>query len=102
MRILIINKMYRLTDEGYLIDPGQWDEEFSTTLLKKHGIQDMEWVTVARAYYLKYGVTPLPKPFTNYCARQNMDYNKMLLTFGSLEKLCELSGLPKPWGCGCR
>ena len=105
-KVYIIGEtVYRMLADGHLSDPSSWDEKFSKNLCNKFSInyeRNEKHILLCRKYFSEFNITPLPKPFNNYCHRHGTVYNDVIAEFGTIDRLCLVSGLPRPWACGCR
>ncbi len=98
-----------LTDEGFLCDYRDWDEEIAVALAASEGIglTEAHWEILhfIRAYYLRARHLPNMRMFVKAVAQAlgaekgNSRYLHRLFPKGPLKYACKLAGLPKPPYC---
>lgn len=98
-----------LTEQGFLVDMNDWNEEVARELAELNAIEltDAHWEIIAfiRDYYLRYKHLPNARVFTKAVAKQlgedkgNSRYLHKLFPDGPLKYACKLAGLPKPPTC---
>lgn len=98
-----------LTEQGFLVDTNDWNEDVARELAKLNAIEltDAHWEIIAfiRDYYLRYKHLPNARVFTKAVAKQlgedkgNSRYLHKLFPDGPLKYACKLAGLPKPPTC---
>lgn len=98
-----------LTDQGYLINMNDWNEEVARELAGTEGIAltEAHWeiIDFIRDYYLQYKHLPNARVFTKAVAKQlgqdkgNSRYLHRLFPNGPLKYACKFAGLPKPPTC---
>ena len=88
----------RIDDEGFLIDPGDWNEKVACTLAEQAGIEEltpdkMEIIRFLRDYYMKYAFFPI---LGSIC--RNVHQPKDCVAEKFMEPLTayKVAGLPKP------
>jgi len=94
---------------GNLVDPSEWDESMAIFLAKKEYIEliDEHWVIIRylRAYYFKYGITPMVKLLIDSLKEAskdrmvNIDHLYTLFPEGPARQGSRIAGLPLPQGC---
>lgn len=94
---------------GNLVNPSEWDESMAIFLAEKEGIGliDEHWkiIRYLRAYYFKYGITPMVKLLTDYLKEVsndrmvNIDHLYTLFPDGPARQGSRIAGLPLPQGC---
>jgi tRNA 2-thiouridine synthesizing protein E len=88
--------------EGFLTDPGEWDEQLAQTLAANIGIELTEghWAAIrfARTDYMAVGETPTLRRMANAGGVPTKD---MFVLFPKkpAKKMAYVAGLPKPVGC---
>lgn len=97
------------TDQGFLVDMTQWNEEVANHLAQLDNIEltPEHWEILAfiRDYYSRYKHLPNARMFTKAIAKQlgeqkgNSRYLHRLFPDGPLKYACKLAGLPKPPTC---
>lgn len=98
-----------LTEQGFLVDMNDWNEEVARELAELNSIEltDAHWeiIVFIRDYYLRYKHLPNARVFTKAVAKQlgedkgNSRYLHKLFPEGPLKYACKLAGLPKPPTC---
>ena len=112
MSIKLGDKVIETDEEGYLLNPNDWDECVAEAIAEKEGIQltDMHWAMINyfRTFYEDHMRHPTMhewvktlgrfhgKPFEE--AKAYRDFLYKLFPQGPVPILCKLSGLPKPTG----
>ncbi len=92
------NKTYLLDDDGFLVDPGQWDEDFAEAMAPGLGIADdltpAHWdiLRFIRAAYLETGSCPLVH---KTCSANKLSFKDLQRLFpsGYQRGACKLAGL---------
>ncbi|MDH5216552.1 MAG: TusE/DsrC/DsvC family sulfur relay protein [Gammaproteobacteria bacterium] len=94
---------------GNLVDPSEWNETMAIFLAQKEGINliDEHWEIIhyLRAYYFKYGITPMVKLLINdlkeitHDRMVNIDHLYTLFPDGPARQGSRIAGLPMPQGC---
>ena len=92
-----------LTEEGFLKDPGAWNEEIAAILAKDQEGQELtdeHWAVIRfiRSYYEENKSEPPARALakgTGFKTQQILD----LFPSGPVKGACKLAGLPKPDGC---
>jgi tRNA 2-thiouridine synthesizing protein E len=92
------NKTYPLDDDGFLIDPGQWDEDFAEGMASELGITNAlttshwEVLRFIRKTYLKTGSCPTVH---KTCRTQKLSFRdlRMLFPSGYQRGACKLAGV---------
>ncbi len=88
----------RIDNEGYLIDPAEWNEKVACALAERAGIEElkpdmMEIIRFLRDYYMKYDFFPI---LGHVC--RNIHEPKDCLAEKFIEPLVayKVAGLPRP------
>lgn len=94
---------------GNLVDPSEWNEAMAVELAQKEGIVLIEghWeiIRYLRAYYFKYGITPMVRLLIDYLKEKsedkmvNIDHLYTLFPEGPARQGSRIAGLPSPQGC---
>ncbi|MGR9046196.1 MAG: TusE/DsrC/DsvC family sulfur relay protein [Gammaproteobacteria bacterium] len=102
-------KSLETTDQGFLVDMSQWDEEVARVLADIEGIEltDKHWeiLNFIRNYYRHFKHLPNARVFAKAVAKQlgedkgSSRYLQKLFPQGPLKYACKLAGLPKPPTC---
>ncbi len=97
------------TEEGFLCDYRQWNEQVAYAIAKSNGIviTDAHWeiLTFIRDYYQRFKHLPNSRVFTKAIRNQlgeekgNSRYLHKLFPSGPLKFACKCAGLPKPPTC---
>ncbi len=94
---------FAVDEEGFLQQPGVWDEEVARLFAKLEGISDMtpEHWAVVRAiheHYLQHGNAPMVRLL---CQATGLNLRTIFKLFpsGPAKGACKVAGLPKPEGC---
>ncbi len=98
-----------MTEEGFLCDYRQWNEQVAYTIARLNGIDltDEHWEIVhfIRQYYQKFKHLPNARVFTRAVRfelgkeKGNSRYLHKLFPDGALKFACKCAGLPKPPTC---
>jgi tRNA 2-thiouridine synthesizing protein E len=102
--IEINGKKIEVNEEGFLVNPEDWDEEVAKFLAKKEeGIENLSeehWAVInyIRNYYLENKLAPMVRAV---CKTTGLPLKKIYELFpsGPAKGACKLAGLPKPDGC---
>ena len=96
-------KQMEVDEDGFIQDPGAWDEKVAVDLAKTEGVENMggdHWklVKYIREYYLKFQIAPMIRKL---CKETGFDlkYVYQLFPSGPAKGACKVAGLPKPTGC---
>jgi tRNA 2-thiouridine synthesizing protein E len=92
------SEKHAITDEqGYLIDPLNWNRSFTERRAREAGIElkDSHWqlVEIIREKYLNLGALP---PLRSICKAVGFDKHELKQQFGSCLNLWRMAGLPDP------
>ena len=97
-------KKIRVNEEGFLVNPEEWDEETADLLAKEEeGIDALtkdHWAVInyIREYYLEKNLAPMVRKICKTTGFQ-LKYIFELFPSGPAKGACKLAGLPKPDGC---
>ncbi len=103
---------YPVDEEGYLLDPGSWDECFAESVAERLGIEldEVHWglINYFRTFYEDHQRHPSMHEWVMTLGRHHgMDFESAkkyrdflyrLYPNGPIPTLCKLAGLPKPVG----
>lgn len=96
-------RSYLVDEDGFLEDPGIWNDEVAADLGTTEGIQalgDDHWKVVRylRAYYLEHNIAPMIRKL---CKETGLRLSQIydLFPSGPAKGACKVAGLPKPTGC---
>jgi dissimilatory sulfite reductase related protein len=93
-----------LNEEGFLVDPGIWNEEIAL-LLARHeegldALGDHHWAVIRfiREHFLQHQAAPMVR---SICKSTGVPLKQIYELFpsGPAKGACKLAGLPKPDGC---
>ncbi|MGR9053862.1 MAG: TusE/DsrC/DsvC family sulfur relay protein [Gammaproteobacteria bacterium] len=109
MVLTIGNKLLEITDQGFLVEAEQWDEEVAGSLAELENIEltERHWEILffVREYYFTYKHLPNARLFVKAIEKclgkdkGNSRYLQKLFPQGPLKYACKLAGLPKPPTC---
>ena len=97
-------KKIQLTEEGFLINPEEWNEEIALALANEEegldGLSDDHWSVIKyiRSYYLEKDLAPMVRKICKTTGF-SLKYIFELFPSGPAKGACKLAGLPKPDGC---
>jgi TusE/DsrC/DsvC family sulfur relay protein len=96
-------KSYDVDEDGFLQEPGIWNEEVATDFATSEGVAELteaHWTVInyLRNYYLQFGIAPMIRKL---CKETGFKLNEIYQLFpsGPAKGACKLAGLPKPTGC---
>ena len=95
---------FPLNDDGFLLEPDNWDENVARVLAKAEEdldeLTEEHWTIInyIRSYYLEKEVAPMVR---NMCKNTGFSLKRIFELFpsGPAKGACKLAGLPKPDGC---
>jgi tRNA 2-thiouridine synthesizing protein E len=103
------NNDLETTEQGFLVNAENWNEEVAKQLAEANQIQldpeHWEIILFVRAYYFRFKHLPNTRMFTKAIAKElgeskgNSRYLHRLFPDGPLKYACKLAGLPKPPNC---
>lgn len=103
------DSMIRTTDQGFLLDPTDWDEAVAAMLAARIPIQltEAHWeiIRFIRGYYFSYRHLPNMRMFVKAVQKSlgeekgNSRYLHRLFPENPLKLVCLIGGLPKPPSC---
>ncbi len=96
-------KQIEVDEDGFITDPGLWNEDIAKDLAKLEGVDDMgedHWklVNYLRDYYLKFKIAPMVRKVCKETGFK-LKYIYELFPSGPAKGACKAAGLPKPTGC---
>jgi len=102
-------KSYEVDEEGYLLNPEDWNKELAEAIAKTEEIEmtEKQWevVNFLKDYYKEYQIAPMIKILIKEMAKMfgpekgNNKYLYELFPAGPAKQACKIAGLPKPTGC---
>lgn len=99
-------------EEGYLIEPGGWDETVAEQLARQERLElgEEHWQVLGfmRSYYEQHQIAPDARYTIKYMAdelghgRQARNYLFKLFPYGYVKQACKLAGMKRPraWSTG--
>ena len=106
MTLQAANRMLETDEEGYLLDPGQWDRDVAAVIAKTEGIvmTDHHWLVVdfVRRYYEERMAVPEARTLLKYI-KETLGEDKatrkfvyQLFPYGYGQQACKIAGMRKP------
>lgn len=102
--------MADMDEEGYLIDPQEWNEAVAETLAREESIEltghHWEVIRFMRDYYAEHQVAPDVRHVTKHLAEHiSGDTRKLvfdLFPYGYVKQACRIAGMKRPraWSTG--
>jgi tRNA 2-thiouridine synthesizing protein E len=109
MVLMVKNLGLETTEQGFLVNPADWNEEVAKLLAELNNIQlnEEHWeiILFMRDFYKQFKHLPNTRVFTKAVAKElgdnkgNNRYLHKLFPDGPLKYACKLAGLPKPPTC---
>ncbi len=110
MSVVLDSRIIETDEQGFLLNPDDWDEEFVEKVAEQDGLRlyDESWGLIGyfREYYQQYSTHPSMRQLVLILGRQHgvhfhdrKTYEKFLYRLfprDPLRELCKLAGLPKP------
>jgi len=102
--IEVKGKKVPLNEEGFLMNPQEWNEEIAVVLAVSEegldGLSDDHWsvINYIRSYYLEKDLAPMVRKICKTTGF-SLKYIFELFPSGPAKGACKLAGLPKPDGC---
>ncbi|MGE3162724.1 MAG: TusE/DsrC/DsvC family sulfur relay protein [Burkholderiales bacterium] len=99
-------------EEGYLVDPADWNDSVAEALARKEGIAltDAHWTVLRfmRQYYDEHHIAPdarhVMKHLAEYRGPGQADRNDLfrLFPYGYVKQACKIAGMrrPRAWSTG--
>ncbi|MGD9954415.1 MAG: TusE/DsrC/DsvC family sulfur relay protein [Burkholderiales bacterium] len=99
-------------EEGYLVDPADWNDSVAEALARKEGIAltDAHWTVLRfmREYYDEHHIAPdarhVMKHLAEYRGPEHADRNDLfrLFPYGYVKQACKIAGMrrPRAWSTG--
>lgn len=97
-------KKVEVNEEGFLVNPEEWDKDVAALLAKKEeGIETLtgdHWAIIdyIRNYYLEKNLAPMVRKVCKH-TEFPLRYIYELFPSGPAKGACKVAGLPKPDGC---
>jgi len=109
VELIVDGKALKTTDDGFLVDLNDWDEEVAIEIATLNELelnaQHWEIVFFIRSYYQQFKHLPNARVFTKAIKKQfgeekgNSRYLHKLFPEGPLKYACKIAGIPKPPTC---
>ncbi|MGR8978949.1 MAG: TusE/DsrC/DsvC family sulfur relay protein [Gammaproteobacteria bacterium] len=109
MELKVNDRVIMATDQGFLVDSSDWNEDVARLLAEMNHIElrqeHWEIIRFIREYYRQFRHLPNARVFTKAVAKAlggekgNSRYLHKLFPDGPLKYACKLAGLPKPPTC---
>jgi len=112
MPLEVAGKALLVDDEGYLIDPAQWNEQVAEELARQEHIvlTDEHWAVIRfmREYYEQHHMAPdarhVMKHLAEFKGAGKAGRNDLFVLFpyGYVKQACKIAGMRKPraWSTG--
>ncbi len=101
--IEINGQQVEIDEDGFIVNPEQWDENVAAYFCKDEGIEELtdeHWkvINYLRDYYQQFEVAPMIRKL---CKETGCNLKKIYELFpsGPAKGACKVAGLPKPTGC---
>lgn len=96
-------KVIELTDDGYLANAEEWNEEIAKEIAKEEGLdelneQHMKVINFMRKVFLETGDGPTIRKLTKESGVPTKELYQ-LFPKGPAKKAARIAGIPKPNGC---
>lgn len=109
MGLVVDGLVLETTEQGFLLDKADWNEQVAIHLAQQESInlteQHWEIILFIRSYYSQFKHLPNMRQFTKAIAKTlgedkgNSRYLHRLFPDAPLKYACKLAGLPKPPTC---
>jgi len=109
VELIVDGKALKTTDDGFLVDLNDWDEEVAIKIATINELelntQHWEIVFFIRNYYQQFKHLPNARVFTKAIKKEfgeekgNSRYLHKLFPNGPLKYACKVAGIPKPPTC---
>jgi len=84
-------------DEGYLLDPGDWNEDIAELLASQEGINLTEehWrlIRFIRDWYAEHGTAPGSRDVAVFLKNRMFE----MFPYGYAQQACKVAGMKKPY-----
>jgi tRNA 2-thiouridine synthesizing protein E len=98
----------RTGDEGYLLDPSEWNEAIAEDLATEAGLTltDDHWKVLrfVRRWHETHGVAPSGRDVGMFMKNEGLPRNRLfeLFPYGYVQQTCKIAGMIKPrsWSTG--
>ncbi|MBM3357978.1 MAG: TusE/DsrC/DsvC family sulfur relay protein [Betaproteobacteria bacterium] len=112
MPLGIGGKTVPVDDEGYLVDPGDWNEEIAEKLARQERVMlsDAHWAVIrfVREYYEQHQIIPDARHVMRHLAAYRGGHDEgrndlfRLFPYGYVKQACKIAGMrrPRAWSTG--
>ncbi|HEX6295877.1 MAG TPA: TusE/DsrC/DsvC family sulfur relay protein [Burkholderiales bacterium] len=112
MSLEVAGKPLRVDDEGYLIDPADWNEQVAEALARQERIvlSDEHWAVIRfmREYYEQRQIAPDARHVMKHLAelkgagKAGRNDLFLLFPYGYVKQACKIAGMrrPRAWSTG--
>jgi TusE/DsrC/DsvC family sulfur relay protein len=112
MPLVLRERTVRTDDEGYLIDPADWDAEFAQAIARQEGLEltDDHWAVIdfMRRYYDEHRIPADARFAIRFLAQERGKGNGAraalfaLFPYGYVKQACKIAGMRRPrvWSTG--
>ena len=112
MPLEVAGNTLRLDEEGYLVDPADWNDQVAEALARHERIEltDEHWAVIRfmREYYEQRQIAPdarhVMKHLADYKGAANRGRNDLFVLFpyGYVKQACKIAGMrrPRAWSTG--
>lgn len=95
------DKIYRVDENGFLVDPAEWDSDWVDYVRMTEGITELNEthhsvIVALRNYYQEHGSPPMVRFFSK-CTNLPLKRAYELFPSGPGEGACKMAGLPAPF-----
>lgn len=102
-QIELEGKVFEVDGDGFLQDPGIWNDEVAVLFARSDGINDMSdkhWavIRVIRRHFEEKGNAPMVRVLCQDAGVRLKEVYE-LFPLGPARGACRIAGLPKPDGC---
>jgi tRNA 2-thiouridine synthesizing protein E len=101
--------MPTLDEEGYVVDPAEWNERLAEEFARKEGVAltEAHWVVLRfmRQYYDEHHIAPdarhVMKHLADWRGAGHEDRNDLfrLFPYGYVKQACKIAGMRRPRAC---
>lgn len=110
--LLLRERTVQTDDEGYLIDPADWDAELAQAIARQEGLEltDDHWAVIdfMRRYYDEHRIPADARFAIRFLARERGKGNEAraalfaLFPYGYVKQACKIAGMRRPrvWSTG--
>jgi tRNA 2-thiouridine synthesizing protein E len=112
MLVEINGESVQIDDEGYLVEPGSWNETVAVYLARQEDMQltKEHWTVIKymRSYYDQHSIAPDARFITKYLSNE-LGYGRgaskrlfELFPYGYVKQACKIAGMKRPraWSTG--